>query len=95
MTAPDLSTVVPLKWKAWVGLIGSVLTLVIPWVAEIAVDLPQPWPLVVGGAVALLTALGVYRAPYVPPGAAVVPAPPPVVPDVDPPGGWERPWRKP
>lgn len=73
MTAPNLENLVPSKAKAWVGLIGSVLSLVIPYVLVISDSLPQPWPLLIGGLVALLTALGIYRAPYKPAGAALAP----------------------
>lgn len=57
--------------KAWTGLIGSVLTFVVPWVVSNAADFGEPWPAVVGVVVALLTALGIYNAPYEPaPGSA-------------------------
>ena len=52
--------------KAWVALFGSVLTFVIPWIVEQSVSWPQPYPALVGMIVALLTAVGVYHAPYQP-----------------------------
>lgn len=94
MTAPDLSTIIPLKYKAWVGLAGTILTLVLPYVLEAVAFLPQPWPIVAGGVVALLTAFGIYKAPYVPPGAVVVPTPP-VLPYSPPTGEYQSPWPKP
>lgn len=73
MTAPDLSSVVPLKWKAWVALAGSALSVVVPLVVSVEDYLPSPWPAVIGGVIAVLTALGVYHAPYMPPNTTVVP----------------------
>lgn len=52
--------------KAWTALLGSVLTLVIPWIVQASAVMPAPWPAVVGAVVAVLTAVGVYRAPYAP-----------------------------
>jgi len=52
--------------KSWVALIGSLLTFIIPWVVQVSANLPAPWPALVGAVVALLTAFGVYRAPYQP-----------------------------
>lgn len=52
--------------KAWTALAGSILTLVIPWIVQASAAMPPPWPAVIGGIVAVLTALGVYRAPYAP-----------------------------
>ncbi len=52
--------------KSWVALIGSLLTLIVPWVVTATAHLPAPWPALVGAVVAVLTALGVYRAPYRP-----------------------------
>jgi predicted anti-sigma-YlaC factor YlaD len=52
--------------KSWVALGGSLLTFIVPWVVQVSVALPPPWPAVIGGVVAVLTALGVYRAPYAP-----------------------------
>lgn len=52
--------------KAWVALAGSLLSFLIPWVVQVSTTLPEPWPAVVGGVVAVLTAVGVYHAPYQP-----------------------------
>lgn len=49
--------------KAVVGLIGAVLSFVVPFVLQVSAVLPAPWPAVIGGVVALLTATGVYRTP--------------------------------
>jgi hypothetical protein len=75
MTAPvvDISSLVPLKWKTWIALAGSVLSFVVPLVVSVEDYLPSPWPAVIGGAIAVLTALGVYRAPYVKPEARIAP----------------------
>jgi len=78
----DLADVVPLKYKPLVGLVGSALTFIIPTVLDYSTSLPNPWPWVIAAVVALLTALGIYRAPYKPEGTVLVPeatvAPPPV-----------------
>lgn len=52
--------------KAWVGLFGSLLTFIIPWVVQLTAGLPSPWPELIAAAVALLTAVGIYHAPYQP-----------------------------
>ena len=52
--------------KAWVSLIGSLLTFIVPWVVQVSTTLPEPWPALIGAVVALLTAFGVYHAPYKP-----------------------------
>jgi hypothetical protein len=52
--------------KSWVALIGSLLAFIVPWVVQVSVGLPAPWPALVGAVVALLTAFGVYQAPYRP-----------------------------
>ena len=52
--------------KAWVGLLGLFLTFIIPWVVQESDHLPYPWPLVIGAAVAVATAVGIYHAPYAP-----------------------------
>lgn len=87
MTAP---TVTPSKWKTWIALAGSALTFVVPLIVSVEDYLPSPWPSVIGGVIAVLTAVGVYKAPYVPPGAVVV-ADPQVVP-APPVGGYRNPW---
>ena len=52
--------------KAWTGLIGSLLTFIVPWVVQVSAGFPAPWPALIGAAVALATAVGVYQAPYQP-----------------------------
>ena len=52
--------------KSWVALVGSLLTFIIPWVVQYSTLLPAPWPAVIGAVVAVLTAVGVYHAPYQP-----------------------------
>ncbi len=52
--------------KSWVALLGSMLTLIIPTLVQASYSLPAPWPAVIGAIVAVLTAAGVYRAPYKP-----------------------------
>lgn len=52
--------------KAWTGLVGSLLAFLVPWVVQQSAGLPGPWPALIGAVVALLTAAGVYRAPYAP-----------------------------
>jgi hypothetical protein len=59
--------------KAWTGLIGSLLTFIVPWVVQTSAGFPQPWPALVGAVVALMTAFGVYNAPYQPVSNAGVP----------------------
>lgn len=71
MTTPDISDIVPLKYKAWVGLFGSLLTLVVPAALDATSTLDQPWPTVIGLVVALLTTLGIYKAPYKPTGTTL------------------------
>lgn len=79
MTAP--ATPLVTKTKTWIAAVGGFLTVAVPIILQVSVNLPEPWPGVVSGAIALLTVLGVYHAPYVKPDAAVVPAasgPPPI-----------------
>lgn len=52
--------------KAWVALVGSLLTFVVPTLLAASASWPAPWPAVLGAVVAVLTAFGVYRAPYQP-----------------------------
>lgn len=52
--------------KAWLSLIGSALAVIIPLIVQVSAGLPQPWPAVIGGVVAVLTALGVYKTPNKP-----------------------------
>lgn len=69
----NATPVTPSKAKTWVGLAGSLLAMVVPLALEVSDSLPAPWPVVIGAVVAVLTALGVYRAPYTPSGTVVVP----------------------
>jgi hypothetical protein len=67
MTAPfDINEVVPSNAKTYVAAVGSVVTFIAPLLLSISDTLPAPWPAVIGGVLAVLTALGVYRAPYKP-----------------------------
>lgn len=50
--------------KSWVALVGSLAAVVIPWfVTSVVPTLPEPWPALIGAALALATAVGVYHAP--------------------------------
>jgi hypothetical protein len=75
MTEPqfNLEDIAPSKAKAWVGLIGSLLTLIGPAILQGTDALPSPWPLIIGLVFAVLTTLGVYRAPYKPTGTVLAP----------------------
>lgn len=104
---PDITEIVPSKLKPWVGLVGSLLTLGVPYVLSVSDSLPAPWPLVVGLVIAVLGALGIYKAPYKPTGTVLavdpkaekvsdsVPANAPVAVhpnDAPPAGGYQNPW---
>lgn len=75
MTTPqfNLEDIVPSKAKTWVGLIGSLLTLIGPAILQVTDALPAPWPFIVGLIFAALTTLGIYRAPYKPQGTVLAP----------------------
>lgn len=60
MTAPTP----PSKAKTYVGLLGSLLAVGVPIVLELSAHLPPQYQLGVGGVIALLTAFGIYHAPY-------------------------------
>lgn len=64
--------------KSWTAFGGSLLAVLIPWfVTTVAPHLPEPYPALIGAAVALATAVGVYHAPYAPAnGSTTVPATP-------------------
>lgn len=93
MTNPSvtITTIEPSKSKTWVAVIGGLLTVAIPLILSVSEALPEPWPAVIGAVVAVLTATGVYKAPYKPQGTTVVatrdleqiatPTPAPDVPD--------------
>lgn len=81
MTTPtpiDITEIVPSKAKAWVGLVGSLLTFIGPAILTATEALPAPWPLVVGLVFAALTWLGIYKAPYKPVGTTLAPDTPAV-----------------
>ena len=72
MTAPiNLEEIVPSKAKAWVGLFGTIVTLFGPQILADVAQLSSPWPTVAGILFAVLTALGIYRAPYKPKGTTL------------------------
>jgi hypothetical protein len=73
MTAPDLSFIIPKKWKTVAALVGSGLSFVVPYILEVQNLLPSPWPAVIGVVLFIASALGVYTAPYKPPGTVLVP----------------------
>ena len=56
--------------KSWAALAGSLLTLLVPLILRVADLLPPPWPEVIGAVIAVLTAFGVYQAPYQPVGGS-------------------------
>jgi hypothetical protein len=93
MTAP---TVTPTKFKTWIALAGSALAFIVPLLVSVEDYLPAPWPAVIGGIIALLTGLGVYKAPYTPPGTVIAPDTPAVQQAATqaPPVGdtWKNPW---
>ena len=104
MTAPvDITNLLPSKAKTWVGLFGSLLTLGVPYVLQFSTDLPAPWPVVIGAVIAVLTALGIYHAPYAPTGTTIAPDTPEVAaaaagtaPKATPPpesGPYHNPWK--
>jgi hypothetical protein len=101
MTAPfDITEIIPTKYKAWVGLIGSVLTLVVPFVLEAEQYLPTGANLAIGGVLAVLTSLGIYKAPYKPSNDTVLVHKSEVTTDLPaatpnkplPPSGYNNPW---
>jgi hypothetical protein len=86
MTAPVPMT----AHKSWVAAVGGLLTVVVPLLLQVATYLPDPWPALIGGVIALATVLGVYKTPNKP----VAPVAPPVAPPSQPPtGGYTNPWR--
>lgn len=96
MTTPQIATINPSKSKTWIAVIGGALTVIIPLILSVATYLPDPWPAVIGAVVALLTAAGVYKAPYKPEGTSVVSTADlqeiatPTLPVAD---GYKNPWR--
>lgn len=75
----DIIDVVPLRYKPFVGLIGSLLTLAVPYLVTVETSVPAPWPVVIGVVLAVATALGVDRTPYKPKGTVLVQKTPAVV----------------
>lgn len=72
---PDLSSIIPSKAKTWVTLIGGLLTFIAPFTLEATQALPAPYPAIIGFVLLVLTALGVYHAPYAPAGTTLAIAP--------------------
>lgn len=62
MTQPTSTT----AHKAWIAVIGGVLITLVPILQATANVLPQPWPAIVTGLIALLTVTGVYTVPNKP-----------------------------
>jgi hypothetical protein len=97
VTTPDFSTIIPSKWKTWVGLIGSLLSFAVPLILSVEQYLPAPWPAVIGAVLAVLTALGIYKAPYVPQEAVLAPDTPAVAAAAAQPpaesGTFQNPWQ--
>lgn len=75
MTTPsvDITAIVPKKWKTVIGLVGSLLTFVVPFILSAEQYLPPAWTTAIGIALAVLTAFGIYKAPYVPKDATLAP----------------------
>ena len=106
----DITNLLPSKAKTWVGLLGSLLTFGVPYLLQFSTDLPAPWPVVIGAVLAVLTALGIYHAPYAPTGTTLAPDTPavaaaaagqapaaPVAPKAAPPsetGAYTNPWKQ-
>lgn len=90
MTAPDLSGLVPSKAKAVVGLIGSAVSFVVPYILAVEQYLPSPFPAVIGVVLFILSALGVYHAPFAPKGTVLVPEAQSLPPT---PGHYQNPWE--
>jgi predicted anti-sigma-YlaC factor YlaD len=80
MSTPlNIDTIVPTKYKAIVGLVGSLLTFALPVIVDAEKWLPQPWPVIIAGVLGVLTFFGIVKAPYVPEGAVLAPNTPAVV----------------
>ena len=105
MTAPiDITSIVPKKLKTIVGLVGSLLTFAVPFILSAEQYLPPQWTAVIGAVLALLTAFGIYKAPYAPEGTVLAPDVPEVheaaknaaaTAVIPPPvGGWRNPWKQ-
>lgn len=95
-TPPFLADLVPLKWKTAVAALSAVLTIAVPYLLQLVVYLPDPWPIVVAGVIAVLGVVGVYHAPYVPEKAVIAPDTAEVTAAAMlPEGGYQAPWRRP
>lgn len=57
--APTKTTV----HKTWVAAIGGILVTIVPILQGVTNFLPQPWPAIVTGLLALFTVTGVYSVP--------------------------------
>lgn len=91
---PDLSGLIPAKWKTYTAIVGTGLSFVVPFILEASNGLPAPWPAVIGAVLWVATALGVYAAPYKPTGTVIVPATAQEPRAVDAPTGKPRhPWK--
>lgn len=93
MTTPDLSGIIPTRYKTLATIIGTGLSFVVPLLLNVTDSLPAPWPAVIGVILWVLTALGVYHAPYLPKNTVIAPAPP--VTGSETPGEYQPPWPKP
>jgi hypothetical protein len=106
---PVVTTVEPTNAKTWAAVIGTVLTVAVPYVLQVATYLPAPWPAVVGGVIGVLTILGVYKVPNhdpantsivpndqittLPPGVGYTPVPDRPVPPTVAPRKYTNPYR--
>ena len=77
--------------KSWTAFLGSLLTLLIPLLLQFSPMFPPPWPAVIGAVIAVLTAVGVYHAPYQPVGRNSATVTPLNLPPVGGPSG-NSPW---
>jgi hypothetical protein len=75
MTSPNpiVTTIEPTKAKSWVALLGSVMTFLVPLLAEMQGSMPDPWPAIIGAVLAVATFFGVRQTRNVPKGTVAVP----------------------
>lgn len=59
MTTPAPTT----AHKTIVATIGGILITIVPILESVGDFLPQPWPAIITGLIALLTVVGVYKVP--------------------------------
>ena len=57
--------------KAWVGLIGTLLTAGVPAALESNDVVPAPWSAIIAAVIALLTALGIFKVPNSKPNSSI------------------------